>query len=199
MKSVNVFLRIQRAYDCRLIDMLGWRRLNKNAMNCRIAVQFLDACKQFTLHGRSGKFQFQRVQPEFAAHFVFGTHIGTRGWIISDENYAKTWRQAFSFQLRNIAAKISVNLFRNRAAVDQFRHGCVCHSERSLRMTKSQRISTSDIIASCTRRRSASNSSGVPVGLTRSGWLISTRTLENGWGIIKRSQLPSRQHPEYSR
>src|SRR5436190_14082951 len=68
-----------------------------------------------------------------------------------------------------------------------------------LRMTKSQRISTSDIIASCTRRRSASNSSGVLVCLTRSGRLISTRTLENGCGMIKRSQLPKRQQREYSR
>jgi len=60
------------------------------------------------------------------------------------------------------------------------------HSERAL--TKSQRISTSDIITSCTQRRSASNSSVVLVDLTRSGRLISTRTFEM-LRVIKRSSF----------
>src|SRR4249919_2524073 len=128
------------------------------------------------------------MQTKIAAHFVFRTHVRARSWIISNENYGKTWRHALCFQFRNITAEISVNFFRDNAAVDKFWHTCVfvipteveesrCKTKSwihgilrlrfaSLRMTKTQRISTSDIIASCTRQRSASNSAGVLVGLT---------------------------------
>ena len=51
VKSVHVFSRVQRADDCRFVDMFRGRRLNKNAVNGRIAIQFFDARQQFTLCG----------------------------------------------------------------------------------------------------------------------------------------------------
>src|SRR5437763_3719507 len=69
----------------------------------------------------------------------------------------------------------------------------------SLRMTTSQRISTSAIIACCRDLRSDSNSSGVAVVLTRCGSPISTRTFAKGRGTMNRSQLPRRQQREYSK
>ncbi len=48
-------------------------------------------------------------------------------------------------------------------------------------------------MAFCKATRSASKSSGVVVGLTLCGRLISTRTLANGRGTMNRSQLPSRE------
>src|SRR5207237_528216 len=52
-----------------------------------------------------------------------------------------------------------------------------------------QRRSTSAIIASCKRKRSASNSSAVLVDLTRCGWPMITCTLANARGTMNRSQL----------
>ena len=42
MKTVHVFTRIERAHDCRFIDLLRRRRLHENAVNCRVAVQFFN-------------------------------------------------------------------------------------------------------------------------------------------------------------
>ncbi|KAG0506252.1 MAG: hypothetical protein Udaeo_03760 [Candidatus Udaeobacter sp.] len=51
VKSVHVFPRVQRTHNCRFVDLLRRRRLNKYAVNSRIAVEFFDARKQFSLRG----------------------------------------------------------------------------------------------------------------------------------------------------
>src|SRR4030095_1016 len=66
------------------------------------------------------------------------------------------------------------------------------------RLGNDQRISTSAIIAFCKRRRSASNSSSVLVGATRSKGPKMTRALENGRGRMNLSQLLALQQLEYS-
>ena len=49
MKSIDIFRRIERADDRRFIDLFGRRRLDENAVNRRIAIQFLDAREKFGL------------------------------------------------------------------------------------------------------------------------------------------------------
>src|SRR5262249_16730273 len=83
-----------------------------------------------------------------------------------------------------------INLFSNRAAVDQIGHDF---------NLLNQRRSTSDIIAFCKRNRSPSNSSSVDVDLTWWGCAMLTRTFENGFGIMNRSQLFTRRQREYSK
>jgi len=88
-----------------------------------------------------------------------------------------------------LRAKIDINLLGNRAAVDQIGHPS---------NLTNQRRSTSDIMTFCKRNRSVSNSSSEDVDLTVCGGPMMTCTLENGLGMMNRSQLFTRQQLEYS-
>ena len=97
VKAVHVLARIERAHDCCFIDVLGWRRLNENAMNSGIAIKFFDAREKLCLCDRRRQLQLYRVQAKLAAHFVFRTNIGARSWIVSHENDGETGGNAFRF------------------------------------------------------------------------------------------------------
>ena len=145
-------------------------------MDRRIAIQFRDARNEIGLGRFRRELELDRMQPEFAAHLVLRTHISARGGIVADQDDRKPRRDPLRLERGDFAAQFQVNFFRHHAAVDQF-----------------HRISTSCIIASCKRRRSRSYSSSVKVGATRCGGPKITRTVEKGFGRMKRSQLLTRQ------
>ena len=95
MKSVHVLARIERAHDGCFIDVLRRRRLNQNAVNARVAIEFFDSPEKLSLCGRLWQLQLKRVQSQLAAHLVFRTHIGARSRIVADENDGKARRNAF--------------------------------------------------------------------------------------------------------
>src|ERR1051325_823465 len=43
METIDIFSRIEGPNNGSFIDLLRWRRLNKNAMHCRVPIQFVNA------------------------------------------------------------------------------------------------------------------------------------------------------------
>ena len=112
MKTVHVLRRIERAHDRRFIDLLRRRRLNENAVNRRIAIQFFHAREQFSLRRLCRQLELHRMQPEIAAHLVLRAHIGARGRIVADQDDGEARRHSALFQFRDFAAQIARKLFR---------------------------------------------------------------------------------------
>ena len=71
VKAVDVFARIERANNCRFVNVLWRRRLNEDSVNIRITIQFLDVREQIVLRSFGGQLQLHRMQSKLAAHFIF--------------------------------------------------------------------------------------------------------------------------------
>ena len=70
MKSVHVFLRIERAHDHQLIDLLWRGQLHEDPVNRRIAINSSTRAEQLGLRGRCRQLEFDGMQSELATHFV---------------------------------------------------------------------------------------------------------------------------------
>ena len=63
-------------HDRGFINLFRRRRLDQNAVDLRIAIQFFDSRQQFALGGRSRKLELDRMQSKLAAHLVLRTDVG---------------------------------------------------------------------------------------------------------------------------
>ncbi len=121
MKTVDIFRRIERADDGRFIDLLRRRRLDEDAVNRRIAIQFLDAREEIGLRGVGRQFQLHRMQSQLAAHFVLRPDVSARSRIIAHQHDRESGRDPACLQRFNFAAQFRVNFFGYCTTVDQFR------------------------------------------------------------------------------
>src|SRR6266852_9940754 len=106
-------------------------------MNGWVAIQLFDPRKQFRLRRHCRELELHGMQTELAAHFIFRANVGARRRIIAHENDGKARCNSFRFYFRDLAAKIDVNFFGNRAAVDQ-----VCHTVKLVMLSEAKHLSS---------------------------------------------------------
>jgi hypothetical protein len=129
--------------------MLGRRRLNKNTVNSRIAVQLLQRAP--AIHSA----WLKRAAPvSVSATQVRGTFCLSNAHKRAKPDHLpreprQDWRYAFCFQFCDITAEISVNFFRDSAAINK-----LCHRKHA-------------ILPASTCHASALCCSRVPVGCAR--------------------------------
>lgn len=65
VEAVHVFAWVDGAHDFFFVDVLGWRRLDEDAVDGGIGVEFGDDFEEFGLGGFGGEGDFTRVEAEF--------------------------------------------------------------------------------------------------------------------------------------
>ena len=172
-------------------------------MDRRIAIQFLDAREQIGL-GRVGRqLELHRMQPEFPAHLVLRAHVGARSRIIADQNDRESGRDCPRFQRSRFRRAVRRKLFPHCSAVDQMWLAKQAILWRAVVAFDSFSVPPDSSTHPASARRSLARKllrcpNASVESATRCGGPKMTRTVENGAGRMKRSQLFTRQQLEYS-
>ncbi len=76
MKSIDVFVRIDRQQDLSLIKVFGQGQLNENAVDFRVVVHLFNKSQQLLLRGFSRQAVIIGINPYFLTCTLFGSNIG---------------------------------------------------------------------------------------------------------------------------
>ena len=109
--------------DGLLVDVLGWRRLDEDAVDGRIVVELSDHGEKFRLGGFRREFQLDRVHTDLLAHAVLGANVGAGGWIVAHEHHRQTGRETTGFQLRDLGGTFGKDGVGDGDAVNNLGHG----------------------------------------------------------------------------
>ena len=90
--------------DRLLVDVLGRRRLDQNAVDGGVAVELLHHRSNSACVVSGGQFQFDRVHADLLAHAVLGADVGTRRGIVAHEHDGQAGRVARAISASAICA-----------------------------------------------------------------------------------------------
>ena len=89
VEAIDVLARVDLADDGFLVDVLGRRRLDEDAVDGGVGVEIADDLEQFLLGGFRGQFDFQRVESELGAGAGFRADIDLRRGIAADQHHGE--------------------------------------------------------------------------------------------------------------
>ena len=87
-------------------------------MNRRVIVQSMHMGQQLLLRGRGRKLEFDGVQAQIAALFIFGTHVGAGRRIITYKDDREAWLATQRGQFRDFTTAFFDDFFSNGGSRD---------------------------------------------------------------------------------
>src|SRR5438270_3674570 len=77
VETIDVLGRIERANNCRFVDVLRWRGLHQDPMNRGIGIELFNSLQQLALSGLGWKLELHGMEIKITAHLVLRTHVST--------------------------------------------------------------------------------------------------------------------------
>ena len=125
VKAVNILVRCDRVDHCRLVNLLGQRKLHKNPVNRIILIEGVNQRQQLCLAGCGVKAMFNRAHAGGGCAFNFVAHINGACRVLTNKNHGQCRRAAnLRRQRLGFNGDTCHQIFRESLAVDHF---CFCH------------------------------------------------------------------------
>ena len=125
-KTVHVLFRRDGVNHGALIDLLGQRQLNQNAVYGFVGCQLCNFGQQFFLGGGFRHAQFQTLDAAFAAVLYLAAHIHLAGGVFAHQNHSQAGFDALGFQGRCFGGSFGFGCGRKGLSVnDLCTHLCI--------------------------------------------------------------------------
>src|SRR3990167_2534243 len=133
METIDILQRVDGLEHAVLVDMVGQRQLNQDAVDCRVGVKPLDQLKQggFARVGR--QLVLDRANSGFlgAQHLV--AYINLAGRVAAYQHHSQPWLNADAHKLFDLDADFTQNPRGGGLAVDDFHAGEAVHRKITVR------------------------------------------------------------------